>query len=126
MTAPACPRAALDAAMTEKALQDAIIQAARALNYLVYHATDSRKNEPGFPDLIIVGHGLLCAWELKTERGCLRQGRFTQNKRWLPGQQEWIDAFYHVDEIHAMVIRPAQLDDALEKLQNAYERSVQP
>lgn len=41
-------------AMSEKALQQHIVDAARKLGYLVYHTFDSRRSEPGYPDLTMV------------------------------------------------------------------------
>lgn len=46
-------RATLDAAMTEGELQQAIIDLARVLGLLIYHPYDSRRSEPGYPDLTI-------------------------------------------------------------------------
>lgn len=60
--------------MTERDLQGAVVQMAKALGYLVYHDHDSRGNEPGLPDLIMVhaGQRRCLAVELKTASGRLR------------------------------------------------------
>ena len=100
------------ATITEAQLQDTIISAARRLNYMVYHTIDARLNEPGFPDLIIVGYGQIVVWEVKTARGNLRPASVTKNGRWLPGQKDWLDAFAEAG-IPQGVIRPDDLDDAL-------------
>jgi len=47
-------RAALDAVMTERQLQDAVIGCAQSLGYAVYHTYDSRRSQLGFPDLVLV------------------------------------------------------------------------
>lgn len=37
--------------MSEADLQAAIVECAKYLGYLVYHTYDSRRSEPGYPDL---------------------------------------------------------------------------
>jgi len=66
--------------MTERQLLDAIRDACRWGGLLTFHAYDSRRSEPGFPDLVVVGpHGVL--WrELKSSRG-----------RLTPEQVRWLD-----------------------------------
>ena len=59
--------------MTEAQLQAAIIGAAHRLGWFVYHTHDSRRSEPGYPDLHLVheGRGLSLFRELKTQTGKL-------------------------------------------------------
>ena len=56
--------------MTEKQLQAAVTEAAALGGWLSYHTFDSRKSQPGFPDLVLVHprRGVLYA-ELKTDTG---------------------------------------------------------
>lgn len=66
--------------MSERQLQDLVVQTAKYLGYLVYHTYDSRRSAPGFPDLVLAhpAGGLL--WrELKAEKG-----------RLTPEQEQWL------------------------------------
>lgn len=66
-------------AETEKEFQERVRNLARALGWLVYHTHDSRRCEPGFPDLVMVRAPRLLFMELKREGG-----RFSQDQiHWL-------------------------------------------
>ena len=69
-------------AMTEADLQAQVIAAAKSLKWLAYHTHDSRRSEPGFPDLVLVHplHGILFR-ELKTETGRISKDQ----DRWISG-----------------------------------------
>lgn len=64
--------------VTERQLQQAIVDTARLLGWIVYHTHDSRRSEPGFPDLVLVRDRVVYA-ELKRTGGHLS-----------PAQQRWI------------------------------------
>ncbi len=65
--------------MTERQLLDAVREACRWAGLLAYHTFNSRRSEPGFPDLVIVGPAGVIFRELKAERG-----RLTADQRtWL-------------------------------------------
>lgn len=67
--------------MNEAALQRLVVDAAEAHGLLTYHTFDSRRSNPGFPDLVIVGaNGVLYA-ELKSATGRLS-----------PMQVYWLDS----------------------------------
>ncbi len=65
--------------MTERQLLAAVRDACQWSGLLCYHTFDSRRSEPGFPDVVVVGpHGVIFR-ELKAERG-----RVTSDQRtWL-------------------------------------------
>lgn len=68
---------------SEKQFQDAVITTAKSMGYtLIYHTYDSRRSEPGFPDLILIhpGKGITLWRELKSAKGRLS-----------PAQKKWIE-----------------------------------
>lgn len=67
--------------MTEAQFMANILSVARMCGWLVYHTHDSRRSEPGFPDLVLVHTGRCLFRELKTEKGKLTAE-----------QQKWIGA----------------------------------
>lgn len=60
---------AVKVVLTEKAFQAQVIQAARALGYRIYHTYDSRRSNPGWPDLVLWKKGRALFRELKSEKG---------------------------------------------------------
>ena len=94
------PQALFDSKMSEKAYQDQIVQLAKANNWLVYHTYDSRRSEPGFPDLIMVKGRRLIAIEVKKE-----------GKKTTPAQDMWISAMNLVVSTSAWVARPSDWED---------------
>ena len=57
--------------MPERELQNNVIEMAERLGLLVYHTHDSRRSQPGFPDLVIAGKRGIVYAELKRQRGKL-------------------------------------------------------
>jgi hypothetical protein len=88
--------------VSEKQLMEAIRHYAKLRGYLTYHTYDSRRSDPGFPDLICVRGEAAWALELKTEKG-----RVTED------QKAWIDALNDVEEVRALIVRPSQLDEII-------------
>ncbi len=64
---------------SEKEFQSAVCHLARLMGLLTFHTFDSRRSEPGFPDLVIVGRKGFLFREIKTQGGRVR-----------PEQQTWI------------------------------------
>lgn len=55
-------------AMSERMLQDAVVELAQYLGWCVYHTFDSRRSQRGFPDLCMVRDRIVFA-ELKSAKG---------------------------------------------------------
>lgn len=90
---------------TEAQFQARVVAYAKAAGWMVYHTFDSRKSEPGFPDLVMVrGEDMVCA-ELKSEAGRLK-----------PEQAQWIAALGAVEDVDAFVWRPSNWDELMEVL----------
>lgn len=86
------------ASMSERQLQDHVIALARRLGWLCYHTHDSRRSQPGFPDLVMV-RGRVLYRELKSSSGVVS-----------PQQQVWLQQL-QVAGADAGVWKPAHLMD---------------
>lgn len=73
--------------------------------WLVYHPFDSRRSEPGYPDLTMVRRRVLVFAELKTLKGRLR-----------PEQREWLECLASVPGIIVKRWRPSDWSDCVEIL----------
>jgi hypothetical protein len=87
--------------MSEAALQARVIGLAKELGWMVYHTHDSRRSQPGWPDLALASlkWGRFLVAELKTERG-----------RPTPDQRRWLVTLDHVG-VETHVWRPTELLD---------------
>lgn len=81
--------------LSEKQLQQAVIDLARLLGFAVYHTHDSRRSVSGYPDLTLAKGRRLIFAELKTAKGRVK-----------PLQQEWLDRLQRTGA-EAYVWRPA-------------------
>lgn len=97
--------ATVERAITEKAWMGTVLDAARLYGWEAYHTYDSRRSQPGFPDLILVRGPRMLVIELKTERGKVS-----------PAQVDWLARLEDVREVSVMVARPSQWDDVLVEL----------
>lgn len=68
-----------DHAMRERELQANVQELCTWLGLRFFHVHDSRRSQPGFPDLVIVGAGRVIFRELKAKGG-----------RISPEQRDWI------------------------------------
>ena len=92
--------------LSERAFMDSLIAYARACGWRVYHDQDSRRNEPGFPDLVMTnGRSVYCV-ELKA-----RKGRVSK------AQQAWLDDLGSSTTHHVRVWRPSDRDEFVEVIE---------
>jgi len=85
--------------MTERQFQDLIIETAVLNGWLVYHTYDSRRSQPGFPDLVLLKPPRLAFWEVKTAKGRLRLE-----------QAHWLTMLKVAPTIDARLVRPKDWD----------------
>lgn len=96
--------------LTEQAMMAGLTDAAERLGFLCYHALYSPGSDRGYPDVTIVGHGAVLAFEVKGPRG-----RLTAE------QSDWLGAFASAG-VRAWVVTPDNYDDALWLIQHTHER----
>lgn len=105
---PVDARAAVYGAVTERQWQETAHGLLRTFGYaLVYHAYDSRRSAPGFPDTVAIRvHPTprIFVAEWKTEKGVPT-----------PHQNMWLAAFRAVG-IDARIWRPSQIEELTEVL----------
>ena len=73
-------------AMSEEELQTAVTHMATLCGWRSYHTYNSRRSNPGFPDLVLTRRGRLLFVELKSQRGKVR-----------PEQQDWLNDLDEVE-----------------------------
>ena len=87
--------------------------------WMAYHDIDSRRSEPGYPDLNLVETvppSRILYVELKTQKGKYIKGKWTKprrrggKRRWLPGQDEWAVAIRRCPGVEYHLIRPSDLE----------------
>lgn len=86
--------------LTEKQFLQLVKDAARLRGWRVYHTFDSRRSDPGFPDLVLLRKGQLLFLELKRTKGKVR-----------PEQQGWIDELNGVISVKALIARPEDWEE---------------
>ncbi len=85
--------------VSEKSWMRTVTDAAKLLGWVCFHTYDSRRSEPGFPDLTLVKGDRLIFAELKTERGKLS-----------PVQHLWLDMLGQT-RAECYVWKPSQWDE---------------
>lgn len=91
--------------LSEKALMANIIELALLTGWIIFHDYDSRLNNPGFPDLVLVRGGRIVFAELKTTKGRVR-----------PMQLVWLQALRLCPFVETYLWRPGDWPEIVEKL----------
>ena len=91
----------------EASLLDNVRRTARLYGWRTYHTHDSRRSEPGFPDIVMVRGSRLVFAELKTARG-----------RVTPDQRAWLDALHGVGAPEVHLWRPDDWPQVLDVLRH--------
>ena len=76
-----------------------VTELATLCGWLVYHTYDSRRSQPGFPDLVLCKDGRVIFAELKSQKGPIRKA-----------QQEWLDNLQMNNSVEVYLWRPADID----------------
>jgi len=84
--------------LAEAGLLDHIRALARRLGWCCYHTHDSRKSEPGFPDLVLTNGRRVLFLECKTSTGKVTEA-----------QAQWLALLGHSTPLDARVVRPQDL-----------------
>ena len=91
--------------VSEEDFQQSITDLAGLNGFLVYHTHDSRRSQPGFPDLVLCRPPYLLFVEVKRERGVVSQD-----------QALWLKWLGESDSITAEVWRPSSWRELASRL----------
>lgn len=92
--------------VTEKQWQEQIRGLLKLQGYRCYHTHDSRRSEPGYPDIVAINPRTrdIFVAELKTERGIAT-----------PRQIEWLN-WFELADICAYIWRPSMIDEIVARV----------
>jgi VRR-NUC domain-containing protein len=90
----------------ERAFLDRVRHTAQLYGWRTYHTHDSRRSEPGFPDLVLTRPGQVIFAELKSDTGRLTLA-----------QAEWLKLLAQCPGVQAHVWRPRDWPHVLRTLQ---------
>ena len=100
-------RIVLDATLSEEEFQTQIIEYAELNGWRCYHNRDSRRSNPGWPDLTLVRGKELIFLEVKSAKGTTTRD-----------QDAWLAALKDVERVGAWAVWPADW----EKVEGALRR----
>lgn len=92
-------RRLLNATQREDDFQAQIVQLAEDCGWLVWHDNDSRRNDAGLPDLLLIRGAVLLFLEVKTEKGKVS-----------PAQEAFIGRLKQVKYVEADIVRPRHFE----------------
>jgi hypothetical protein len=98
------PRA-LRTLKSEKAFMQQVRDLAKLKGWLLYHTHDSRRSEPGFPDLVLLKPPVLMFVELKRD-----------DEQPSEDQERWLGELAGVERVTVQVWRPQDWDDVVATL----------
>ena len=93
---------------SEAAFQAQVVELAEALGWHAYHTHDSRRSNPGCPDLELLRGATMLRLELKTEKGAVSDA-----------QQAYIDRLKQIKFVYADVVRPSHWEQLVGALKGA-------
>lgn len=107
MRATLIPAERLDRSVTEKELSAYVTELLDLHKWLWYHTYDSRRSNPGFPDIVAVRNGVILFIELKRQLGRVSQS-----------QDDWLAALELClgQNVYSYVWRPSQMREIAELL----------
>lgn len=83
----------------EKIFQLEVVRLAKLTKWWVYHTYDSRRSEPGFPDLVMIKPPRVIIAELKSEKGKVT-----------PAQERCLSLFRLCPGVETYLWRPSDMD----------------
>ena len=91
-------------ATRERDFQRSVVELAELYGWMIYHTYDSRRSNPGFPDLVMVRDNRVIFAELKTMKG-----KVTKH------QERWLEALAKT-QVEVKLWRPSDINDIEEVL----------
>ena len=91
-------------ATKERDFQHSVVELAELYGWMIYHTYDSRRSNPGFPDLVMVRDNRVIFAELKTMKG-----KVTKH------QERWLEALAKT-QVEVKLWRPSDINDIEEVL----------
>lgn len=96
MTTRGPAHAVMNGAVTEREFMTTVVRYATLKGWFVYHTHDSRRSNPGFPDLVLARDDVLIFAELKAEKGRVSKE-----------QVEWLEVLGAANHGRAYLWRPS-------------------
>ena len=114
----------LDRLGGEKGFQGTVVELAKRTGWVPWHDQDSRKNEPGMPDLILIRPPRVLFAECKTKGGKLSadQSFYAAILRECPGVEYYIWRPADWDQLEKVLAPSTASDDPIDLFGDLWER----